>query len=409
MRSKRAVPALLPPIIAGAALTAALCGAGSPFAPRWSAEASTRLSSLDLEEKAAQVLLIGAEGRGRPSADSLALLERMPVGGVLLLGSNLTDEPAEAGRFTAALQGAALRCRPNNPIPLIVAIDHEGGSVFRFKGEGITRIPPAAEVGKRGRKLADFLGRAAGSELHALGINMALAPVVELVNERNEAFLGTRSYGSSAREADAAAGAYLEGLQAERVAAVAKHFPGNAGEDPHEVLPSLELSSAEYRRDYAPRFASAIRRRVSAVMLSHVVFAVLDPERPASLSPVVVERELRGRLGFRGLVLTDDVGMRALSATRSYEETAVEALAAGADLVMLLDMRAAPRVRDAIVRAVEGGRLPASRLDEAALGVLELKARFGMDAALDERGREEALAGFDGLVREHAERLRSFR
>jgi beta-N-acetylhexosaminidase len=407
------------PWAAAALLAWALFGAYAPFSVSRSIAISSRLASLDLEEKAAQVLLVGVEGAEVPSADTQSLLERMPVGGVVLLGYNLTANPVDAGHYIAALQSAAARNfesrsksqskSRSDSLPLIVAIDHEGGVVFRFKGEGITRVPPPSEVGKKGGKYAYALGRAAGSELRALGITMALAPVVELLTDDNKAFLGTRSYGSSGKIADAAAGSYIEGLQTELVAAVAKHFPGNAGEDPHRVLPELGLSEAAYRRDYSPRFASAIRRGVSSIMLSHVVFRALDPERPASLSPLVVKGELRGRLGFRGLVLTDDVGMRALAATRDPGTSAVEALVAGADLVMLVDSGEAPRVRDAIVRAVREGKLPAARLEEAVRRVLELKSRFRMEAASDLPARERALAGFPALVEKNALRLKDFR
>ena len=347
-----------------------------------------------------------------PSAAATALLERMPVGGVVLFGFNLTGESADAGRYTAALQAAASRGwaeRKSPPVPLIVAIDHEGGSVFRFKGADITRIPPPSEVGGKGRSYALLLGHAAGAELRALGFNMALAPVVELLTDDNKAFLGSRSYGRSGAQADAAAGAYIEGLQAEQVAAVAKHFPGNAGEDPHKVLPELRLTKETYDKDYLPRFASAVKHGVSSVMLSHVIFPAIDPERPASLSPALVQGELRHRLGFRGLAITDDLGMRALSATKRPEESAVEALAAGADLLMLVDMADAESVRAAIVAAVKDGRLPAARLDDAVRRILELKSRFKMGAALDPDAREKALSDFPSIVRRDALRLRGYR
>jgi len=401
------------PWAAATAVAAVLCLGHTPWSAWRPDGAYAHLASLGLEGEAAQVLLVGVEGSGIPTAETRALVESMPLGGVLLLGSNLTGDPRDAGRFADELQAAAARCPVDGgrgrPVPLIVAIDHEGGSVFRFKGPGITRIPAASEVGERGPKYAYLLGRAAGSELRALGITMALAPVVELVNDENRAFLGTRSYGASARQADPAAGAYIEGLQSERVAAVAKHFPGNAGEDPHKVLPELDLSKKVYRRDYAPRFTQAMKRRVSTIMLSHVVFKVLDPDNPASLSPAVIGKELRGRLGFQGLVLTDDVGMRALASTRGAGESAVEALAAGADLVMLLDMASVRAVRSAIVRAVKDGRLPEARLDEAAGRVLALKARFGMDEAFDPLAREKARSEFPTLVAEHARLIKDFR
>ena len=207
---------------------------------------------------------------------------------------------------------------------------------------------------------------------------------------------------------DAAAGAYIKGIQAEGVAAVAKHFPGNAGEDPHKVLPELTVDASVYERDYLPRFAAAIRGRVSSVMLSHVVFSALDPSHPASLSPRIVDGELRKRLRFRGLAITDDLGMKALTSGSSLENSAVAALGAGADLLMLTNMRAAERVRDAIVRSVENGRLPAARLDEAVTRILELKRQFKMYQGLDADLRARRLSEFPAMVRADSESLRSY-
>ena len=360
------------------------------------------LSELSLGQKAAQVLIIGVEGSGFPSASALALLGRLPVGGVVLFGFNLPPEPTGLGAFTAAIQDKA-------GIPLIVAIDHEGGSVFRFKGKGITRIPPASEVGTKGGRYASILGHAAGAELRALGVNMALAPVVELLTDGNKGFLGSRSYGREASMVDAAAGAYIQGMQAEGVAAVAKHFPGNTDADPHKVLPELDVGMDVYERDYLPRFAAAIGRGVSSVMLSHVVFTAVDPKLPASLSPAVVGGELRRRLGFRGLAVTDDLAMKALATVAALGDLAVAALGAGADLLMLTDMRKAEAVRDAIVLAVEEGRLPLATLDGAVARVLAHKGRFKVDEGQDPGIRERRMAGFAGMVRADSERIRSFR
>jgi beta-N-acetylhexosaminidase len=265
-------------------------------------------------------------------------------------------------------------------------------------------------VGARGERYASryaaVLGGAAGSELRALGFTMNFAPVVELLTDENEAFLGSRSYGRSGKVVDAAAGAFIEAMEAEGLAAVAKHFPGNAASDPHKVLPELDLTEEAYRRDCLPRFASAVKRGVSSVMLSHVLFPAIDPENPSSLSPALVKGELRGRLGFRGLAITDDLCMRAISVKRTPERAAVDALAAGADLLMLVDGGRATRVRDAIVSAVGEGRLPAARLDEAVGRILELKRRFKLDAELDPEARAKAIASFSGLVERDAKLVR---
>jgi beta-N-acetylhexosaminidase len=380
---------------------AAKAAPGRDFA----AEASDRLAKLDLEAKAAQVLLVGVQGAGSPSSYTLDLIRRTPVGGIVLFGFNMPERPAALGGYIGALQDAA--AANGSGLPLVVAIDHEGGSVFRFKGEGITRIPPPSEVAASGAKYASVLGRAAGAELRALGVNMALAPVVELLTDENRRFLGSRSYGRNASVVDACAGAYIEGLQGRGVAAVAKHFPGNGSEDPHEGLPVLKMGRAEYERDCEPRFKSAIARGVAGVMLSHAVFGALDPARPSSLSPAVVAEELKEKLGFRGVAITDDLYMKALSAGSSVERSAVAALSAGADLLMLTAIGGAERTRDAIVRSVRSGELPAARLDDAARRVIELKLRFGMDADLDPAARARRLAGFASIVEEDAALVRS--
>jgi beta-N-acetylhexosaminidase len=366
-------------------------------------EAAVRTRGLELEAKAAQVLLIGIQGSGTPARSTIELLERLPVGGVVLFSFNLPESPVDLGRYTGALQDAV--GHSTSPLPLIIAIDHEGGSVFRFKGGGITRIPAPSHVGMRGETYALALGRAAGSELRSLGVNMALAPVVELLTEQNKRFLGSRSYGRSPAVVDACAGAYIEGLQDRGVAAVAKHFPGNAAEDPHRGLPVLDIDRSVYERDYAPRFVSASRHGVAGLMLSHVLVESLDEANPVTLSRTIITGELKGKLGFRGLVITDDLYMKALSEKTGPEKTAVSALAAGADLLMLTAMEGAEKVQAAIVQAVKEGVLPAQRLDDAVTRVIELKLRFNLDSDLDPEVRKARLEGFEALVKANALRI----
>jgi beta-N-acetylhexosaminidase len=404
MGTRHLTPAILLGLWLFAACRAQQSVVSGSTARDFEAEAASRMQGLDLEEKAAQVLLIGIQGSGSPAQSTLALLERLPVGGVLLFSFNLPERPAGLGRYTSALQDAARRNASG--LPLIIAIDHEGGAVFRFKGGGITRIPAPAEVAVRGDRYASALGMAAGSELRALGVNMALAPVVELMTDHNKRFLGSRSYGRTAAIVDACAGAYIEGLQAEQVAAVAKHFPGNGAEDPHRGLPVLRIDRSTYERDYAPRFISAFKHGAAGVMLSHVLVESLDASNPATLSRGIVTGELKGKLGFRGLVLTDDLYMKALSEKTGPECAAVSALNAGADLLMLTAMEGAEKLRNAVAQAVREGALPAERLDDAVRRVIELKLRFNLDSDLDPEIRKRRLEGFEALVEENAGRVK---
>lgn len=343
-------------------------------------------------------------GEGKPSASTASLIRKLGPGGVILFAFNVGEDPKRLGSFVAGLQDAA--AASGSGLPLLVSIDHEGGEVFRFKS-GLTRLPAAAEVGRRGPGYAALLGRRAGLELKSLGVNLALAPVVELLDGENEAFLRSRSYGRAVSEVDPAAGAFIGGLESAGVAATAKHFPGNAASDPHKSLSVLGADRKRLERDYFARFASANRAGVACVLLSHVLVPAIDPEKPATLSRKLILGELKGRLGFEGVALTDDLYMKALAAKVPPEKAAVEALSAGADLLMLSDGWAAPAIRDSLLAAVREGRLPESRLDNAVLRLLELKLRFSMAEGLDPELRASRLASLEATVAESGRELAS--
>ena len=368
-------------------------------------------AKLSLNDEAAQVLLVSINGTGRPGAPAVELLEHNAVGGVLLFGFNVPQKARDLGFFTAQVQEAAQK--NGTGLPEIIAIDDEGGTVFRFHGSDVTRLPSPARASRRGPGFIRFLGEASGSELHALGVNVALAPVVETLNAANGHFLGTRAYSSDPKTVDADAGAFIEGLQSQGVAAVAKHFPGNTDADPHRGLAVLSVSKNAEEELFLPRFASAIDlnaknpdRSVALVMLSHVIVPSVDPSHPASLSPIFIQGQLRHSLGFKGVAVTDDLCMKALTDLMPPEKSAVAALRAGDDLLMISDQGSILKIRDAIVAAVQSGVLKRSRLDEAADSVIALKLRFDMESALDARVRERRLARFESLVARHRQEIR---
>jgi len=370
-----------------------------PPASTFRAKARAILARLSLEEKCGQLLLLGVQGQGSPSAEARALVRELGPGGILLFGFNIGEDVSELGLLTGGLQDAAAASGAG--LPLIVAIDHEGGSVFRFKS-GVTRLPSAATVGGRGPDYARLLGERAGLELSALGINLALAPVVEVRSSANGSFMGERSYGSDPALVDNVAGAFIEGLGASGVAAAAKHFPGNADVDPHRGLPVLEVDKTTLDRDYVERFRKAIDHGAAVVLLSHVLVPSVDPERPATISPLLDKALLKDRLRFDGVALTDDLFMKAIAAGLPPERSAVLAVKGGADLLMLSAGHAGHRVREALVAAVRSGELPESRLDDAVLRVIELKLRFSMDRAFDKEARAKRLASLPAIVAQSA-------
>ncbi len=387
---------------------------GLPASPdkgtSFKSEAELALSALSPEEKCGQVLLVGVDGRTKPSARTAALLQKLDPGGVILFATNIGENTANVGHFIAGLQDAAAGA--DSGLPLIVAIDHEGGTVFRFK-KGMTPVPSAASVGElgsvNGPLFAALLGRRAGLELRALGVNLALAPVVEVLNKENIYFLGTRSYGRDPALVDLASGAYIRGLESAGVGAVAKHFPGNATSDPHRRISSLNIDKESLESDYFARFAAADDAGVSCILLSHVLVPAVDSSRPATLSAPLIQNELRGSLHFEGVVITDDLYMGALAKRIKPEESAVEALKAGADLLMLSESEGALNIKNAICAALKSGALPEARLDEAVLHVLELKLRFNMAEGFDTELREKRLGELPAIVEESTKEIADFR
>lgn len=335
--------------------------------------------SMSLEAACGQLVMTGIGGRGSLDQPSRRLLEELPAGAVLLFGFNI---PPAAGDLRPALDLAQEIARGTGAgIPLFIAVDHEGGDVFRFR-DGVTRLPSARALGDAGIEAVARAGATAGRELRALGINLNLAPVAEAWDTRNGGFLGTRAFSADPEEAGALAAAFLAAQQTEGLAAAAKHYPGNGSEDPHKAVPVVPADLGEVESFYDPPFRRAIRAGVAVVLLSHARFPALDSEAPASLSPAVIGR-LKEVLGFRGIVLTDDVAMKALSGEGGAGAAAVAAVRAGADMVMASGGRVAREVYRALLESVRNGELPEPRVRDAAARILAQKLRFGLLKGID--------------------------
>jgi beta-N-acetylhexosaminidase len=326
-----------------------------------------------LREKVGQLFVISFKGL---SADPsfLTFLRQNSIGGVTLFARNC-GSPAQITTLTAQLQRASR-------FPLIVSVDQEGGDVARIRN-GVHVFPSESyygTVGSSARVRADAATTA--HDLRALGITMNLAPVADIL-ANPQSFIGSRSFGADPILAARLTGAAVQGYQQHGLAAVAKHFVGlgHTTVNSDNALPTVNRSLAQLERaDFIP-FRAAIAAGVSTVLVAHVVLPAIDPTlRPASLSPVVIGSLLRGRLGFKGVVMTDSLTAGALAGGHR-SEAAEEAFAAGADLLLLAtdhDFSYAI-VENAIARivaAIKAGRIPQSRLDASIARIAALKRRF---------------------------------
>lgn len=309
-------------------------------------------------------------------AQTCELVDRYRIGGVCYF-------PAQAGgdelSAVAELTRAVQRAGKSSGMPLLVATDQEGGTVARLRATELA-VPGAMALAATGDAgAAREAARIIGGGLRALGINQNYAPVADVnVNPANPV-IGVRSYGSDPALVSKYVIAQIQGLQDAGVAATVKHFPGHGdtAADSHLGLPVVEHDQDTWRQIDAPPFKAAIAAGVDAVMTAHLSMPALDPSgEPATMSEQILTGLLRKELNFDGVVVTDALDMAGARERHGAEEAAVRALLAGADqLLMPADIDAA---LTAVVRAVESGRVPMERVDQAVRRILRLKLRLGL-------------------------------
>ena len=311
---------------------------------------------MSLERLAAACVLPGFPGPVAPDWVRRRLSEGL--GGVVLFGWNV-----ESREQLAALT-ASLRAENDD---VLIAIDEEGGDVTRLETAHGSSYPGNAALGAVDDvDLTERVAAAIGAELAAVGVNVDLAPVADVNTNPLNPVIGIRSFGADGDLVARHVAAFVRGLQRAGVVACAKHFPGHGdtAEDSHHELPVV----ASLEEAALLPFRAAVDAGVRCVMTAHIVVRSLGDE-PATMSARVLQELLRDELGFDGLVMTDALEMRAISATVGVEEGAVRALAAGADAIGLghdLFDEATHSVTAALVDAVRSGRVPESRLADAA-------------------------------------------
>ena len=283
-------------------------------------------------------VMLGIEGAELTAADRERLMHPL-AGGAILFTRNY-ESPAQLVRLTTAIH--AMR----DP-SLLIAVDHEGGRVQRFRG-GFTAIPPMRTLGEwwdrdiaGAAREATQLGWTLASELRAHGVDFTFAPVLD-IDHGTSSVIGDRAFHRNPNAVAHLAAAFIAGLKAGGMAAVGKHFPGHGfvTADSHVELPRDERPSERIATVDLVPFAALIGKGLAAIMPAHVIYPAVDA-KPAGYSAVWIENELRGRLGFDGLVVSDDLGMAAAFAEGDIVARADAAMAAGCDLVLTCNDHAA--------------------------------------------------------------------
>ena len=333
------------------------------------------LNLSELDDKIGRLFMAGIPG---PELDdgTKALIRDHALGGIILFARNIKN-PLQLASLCTNLQEVAME---HQGIPLFLAIDQEGGRVARLPAP-FTLFPGNSAIGNdpRAEERAVEFGVTTAREMTLVGLNMNMAPVVDVRRGEPERHLDGRIFSEDPEKVALLGQCVVRSLQESGVMAVAKHFPGlgRATLDPHHHLPTIEAEIKEIEETHLPPFRAAIEQGVSAVMTSHALYPALDPEYPGTLSHKIVTGLLREKLGFEGLIVTDDLEMGAIKRGWGVAKGAVAAFEAGNDLLLICEdqvlvLEAMESLRDRLLR----GEIPLKRLHQSVERIMAAKARF---------------------------------
>lgn len=338
-----------------------------------------------MRDDVGQLLWVGFAGSAVP-ASLRARLDAGTAGATVLFKRNLTFQivdgpvPQEVCDLDAlvAMNRELHRAAPDGT-PALIAVDQEGGLVQRVRAPATQWPPMMAHDGLAAgddERVAEAVGNAIGDELRALGFDIDFAPVLDVHTNPANPIIGDRAFGRDADTVSRRALAFARGLDAAGILACGKHFPGHGDTDTdsHLELPRVDHDWARLDQVELAPFRAAARAGLPMLMTAHVVFAALDASRPATLSEPVVTGLLRGKLGYRGVIVTDDLDMRAIAGQLGADRAAIDAVRAGCDVLLLCCNEANQALAEqALVREAEKDSGFRQRVGEAAARVRAMK------------------------------------
>lgn len=329
--------------------------------------------SLDLQAKLAQTIVIATD---IDNADKYKdAIQKGLVGGVLIQWGNYSLQQTK--KLIDKLQSWAQKSP--HKIPLLISIDYEGGTVYTPVTLGFPYLPTNMMLAAaQNAEDTATLFYIVAAELKNVGVHINFAPVVDVnINPANP-IIGVRSFGADTEIVGRMGGALINGLQKGGVMAVAKHFPGH-GEtvtDSHLDLPRLNMTKEEFYKTHLPPFKDAIDNGVMGIMTAHIVYDFIDPEHPATFSPVILNDLLKKELGFKGIVISDSLDMAGATKGSNIIEASAKALNSGVD--MILTSKRNPKLTHKQLMEKVGKEIDQSRINDAAKKIFDLKVKLGL-------------------------------
>jgi beta-N-acetylhexosaminidase len=343
----------------------------------------------NLTSQIARMFCFGFDGL-TPTTD-LRDLVQLGVQHVILFARNVTDGE-QAFELTSQIKQLSTQ-------PVMICIDQEGGRVRRLR-EGFTPIPAMRSLGQTGdEKLARRVGEVLGRELRSVNIDVDFAPCMDVDTNPANPVIAARSFGSDPELVSRLGCAVLKGMQEQTVAACVKHFPGHGDTqiDSHLALPRVNHSMERLNAIELPPFKAAIDAGVASIMSAHVIVEPLDDHYPATLSAIVLEKMVRERFGFDGVIFTDDFEMKAIADHYGFEEAIIRGVLAGCDVILICHTPELQRKGIETLRAaVESGKVSPERIAQSNRRIDRLIQNYFRPAPT----RYEAIAPDEELVDE---------
>lgn len=332
------------------------------------------LSDLSLEEKVGQMIFAGIKGTDITN-ETKKIISTHQVGGIILFKDNLKN-----ANQSVSLLNAIKQENTNNKVPLFLGVDEEGGRISRLPE--LTKLPTNEELGKRNDiSLSYNIGKLLGKELSAFGFNLDFAPVLDINSNPDNPIIGDRSFGKDAELVSELGLQMMKGIQSEQVISVIKHFPGHGDTavDSHKELPIIQKSLEELQALELIPFKHAVEQGAEVVMVGHILLPKIDSTYPASISERIITDVLREQLGYEGIIITDDMTMKAILNNLEIGESAVSAVKAGNDIVLVAHNYAnVKKAIDSIIKAIEDGEITEQRIDESVKRILSIKKKYNL-------------------------------
>lgn len=331
------------------------------------------IDQMTLAEKVGQLLVVGVDGTAF-SNEMDNLIRNYHVGGVILMGKNVSTT-ADMLQLINRIKQA----NGSNKNPLFLAVDEEGGRVSRLPA-GISKLPSSAQIGKQNDEALNYrAGTYLAEVLHEFGYNMNFAPVLDVNSNPRNPVIGDRSLGTNPEKVAKLGISTMLGMMDNGMIPVVKHFPGHGDTivDSHKALPKVEVTLDRLRNVELVPFQRAIDEGADAVMVAHILFPALDPVYPSSLSNDVITGLLRNDMQFDGVIITDDLTMKAITNDYTVPEAAVQTFIAGSDLLLMVnDYESQIATVNALLAAIETGEISEERLNESVKRILTLKEKY---------------------------------